>query len=271
VTASRQELPLGVITERVVSGTSMALFIPARRCASLGALALFLCSPVFAQDGIELLHRMQQALGGADKIASVRDLDELVHAQTWHEDGSARGDVRKRTRWISPSCLRLDQVGQDNNTYVLYFYGSSGWEIVPDKSGVVELTGDELKFAEQYLQDLNFTFWLADREPQYLITSPMPNVVPIVEKRDLQNAQDIALDPTSWLPVTQTLRKKETQFKEWELIEGIRYPRVTTMIVDGQKRATITVDWIKLNSGLDRRQLSAKPHDLKPNLGLDAR
>jgi hypothetical protein len=131
----------------------------------VGALVFLLCSSLRAQDGIELLHRMQQALGGADKIASVRDLDELVHAQTWREDGSARGAVHKRTRWISPSYLRLDQVGGDSNTYVLYFDGSSGWEIVPDKSGVVVLAGDELKFAEQYLQNLKFKLWLADRDP----------------------------------------------------------------------------------------------------------
>jgi hypothetical protein len=248
----------------------MVLFLPPRACATVGALALLLCSSLRAQDGIELLHRMQQALGGADKIASVRDLDDLVHAQTWHEDGSARGDVRKRTRWISPNCLRLDQVGKDNNTYVLYFDGSSGWEVVPDKSGVVELTGDELKFAKQYLQGLKFKFWLADREPQYLITSPMPNVVRIVDKRDLQNAQDIALDPSSWLPIKQTTGNSETQFREWGFVEGVRYPRVSVLFIDGQKRATITVDRIKLDGGLDKRELSAKPHDLKPNLGLDA-
>src|SRR6516225_7383348 len=79
------------IMQRVVTNSTMAISIPSGWCVSLGAVALFLCSPVFAQDGTELLHRMQQALGGADKIASIRDVDELVHAQTWHEDGSIRG------------------------------------------------------------------------------------------------------------------------------------------------------------------------------------
>ena len=252
-----------------VSVDANPLTVLRRWCVAVGALTLFLCSSSRAQDGTELLHRMQQALGGADKIASIRDLDELVHAQTWHEDGSKRGDVRKRTRWISPTCLRLDQVGGDNNTYVLYFDGSSGWEIVPGKSGFVELSGDETKFAEHYLQHIDFKFWLADRDPQYLITSPLPNVVRITDKRDLQNTQDIALDPSSWLPIKQSSGNQETQFTEWGFAEGVRYPRVTTMITDGQKRATITVDWIKLNGGLEKKELSGKPHDLKPNLGLD--
>jgi hypothetical protein len=232
----------------------------------VGALVFLLCSSLRAQDGIELLHRMQQALGGADKIGSVRDLDELVHAQTWREDGSVRGEVHKRTRWISPSCLRLDQVGGDNNTYVLYFDGSSGWEIVPDKSGVVVLAGDELKFAEQYLQNLKFKLWLADRDPQNLITSPMPNVVRIMNKKNLQNAMDITLDASSWLPTKQTVQNNDTEFKEWKTVEGIRYPNVIVLLRDGQKRATITVDQVRLDTGLDQRELSAKPPDSKPVL-----
>ena len=253
----------------MVSNQNVVLTFRRCWCVAAGALTLFVCSSACAQDGTELLHRMQQALGGADKIASIRDLDESVHAQTWHEDGSARGDVIKRTRWISPTYLRLDQVGKDNNTYVLYFDGSSGWEIVPGKSGAVELNGDELKFAEGYLQHIDFKFWLADRDPQYLITSPLPNVVRITDKRDLQNIQDIVLDPSSWLPIKQSSGKQETQFKEWGFVEGVRYPRVTALVIGSQKRATITVDRIKLNGGLDKRELSAKPRDLKPNLGVD--
>jgi hypothetical protein len=241
-----------------------------RWCKVLGALSLFVCSSASAQDGTALFHRMQQALGGAEKIASIHDVDELVHAQTWHEDGSARGDVRKRTRWINPNYLRLDQVGSDNNTYVLYFDGSSGWEIVPDKSGAVELTGDELKFAQRYVQDLNFKFWLADRDPQYVVTSPAPNVIRLQDKRDSQNVQDITLDPSSGLPTKRTVGNKTTQFEEWGVAEGVRYPRVSVLFIDNQKRATITVDRIKLNGGLDKSEISAKPRDLKPTLGGDA-
>jgi outer membrane lipoprotein-sorting protein len=248
----------------------MAIALLRRSCGVLGTVVLSVCSSASAQDGTALLHRMQQALGGADKIASVRDVDELVRAQTWHEDGSARGDVRKRTRWINPNCLRLDQVGSDNNTYVLYFDGSSGWEIVPDKSGVVELTDDERKFAQRYLQDLNFKFWLADRDPEYGITSPAPNVIRLQDKRDSQNVQDVTLDPSSGLPTKKTVGNKTTQFDEWGVAAGVRYPRVSVLFIDNQKRATITVDRIKLNGGLNKNEISARPRDLKPNLGVDA-
>lgn len=60
-----------------------------------------------------------------------------------------------------------------------------------------------------------------------------------------------------------------TQFKEWGFVEGVRYPRVTALVMNSQRRATITIERIKLNEGLDKRELSSKPRDLKPDLGVD--
>jgi hypothetical protein len=100
-----------------------------------------------AQDGLQLLHKMQTALGGSERIAAIHDYEESVRAQTWNNEGKLNGEVRKRTRWITPHYLRLDQTGPDD-TYVLYFDGESGWEILPDKS-VLALVGDELKFAQK--------------------------------------------------------------------------------------------------------------------------
>jgi hypothetical protein len=55
---------------------------------------------------------MQAALGGEDQIAAVRDFEELVLAESWNGNtGQSMGEVRKRTRWIRPNYLRIDQVG----------------------------------------------------------------------------------------------------------------------------------------------------------------
>src|SRR5256885_16661460 len=86
---------------------------------------------------LQLLHRMQAALGGADRIAAIRDYEEIIYGRTWNPDGSPLGEVRKRTRWIQqPNVLRLDQSGV-RDTYVLYLDGTTGtgWEILPDVTG----------------------------------------------------------------------------------------------------------------------------------------
>src|SRR2546430_9904152 len=77
--------------------------------------------------------------------------------------------------------LRLDQVGP-GDTYVLFFDGTSGWEILPDKT-VADLTGGELQFAQDYLRGLN-SEWLADRDAQNVFASPAPNVITITTKND---------------------------------------------------------------------------------------
>ncbi|MGA2740366.1 MAG: hypothetical protein ABSG65_23390 [Bryobacteraceae bacterium] len=79
----------------------------------------------FGQDGPALLHKMQQVLGGAGRIDKIRDFDQIVRARTWDRKGNPIGEVRKRTRWIKPNLLRLDQVGP-GDTYALYFDGVSG-------------------------------------------------------------------------------------------------------------------------------------------------
>lgn len=136
----------------------------------------------FGQDGQALLHKMQRALGGAGQIEKIRDFEQLVRAETWDRQGRPIGQVRKRTRWIKPNYLRLDQVGP-GDTYALYFDGTSGWEILPGKRQVVDLAGGELQFAKRYLSGFALNIWLADRNPEYEISSPARNVVGISTRK----------------------------------------------------------------------------------------
>ena len=83
---------------------------------------------------------MQSALGGAQNIVAIRDFDEIFRAETWDRDGRSLGIVRKRVRWIKPNYLRIDQSGP-YDTYVLFFDGSGGWEIIdlegPSRRGLL--------------------------------------------------------------------------------------------------------------------------------------
>lgn len=161
-------------------------------------------------EGLQLLHHMQTALGGVEKIAAIHDYEETVQAKTWNGNGTVLGEVRKRTRWMrSPNVLRLDQIGP-RDTYILYFDGSSssGWEILPDLTSPdplktsgksIDLFGGELKFAKNYLSGFQFNLWLADRTPGYKVTSPAANVLRIEHDGD---ATDFKLDPATWLPIS---------------------------------------------------------------------
>jgi hypothetical protein len=245
-----------------------AIFIRMRTC-----IGLFWAAAAFGQDGLALLHKMQQALGGANRIERIRDFDQLVRAQTWNRQGNPIGEVRKRTRWIKPNHLRLDQVGP-GDTYALYFDGTSGWEILPGKH-LADLAGGELEFAQKYLSGFELNIWLADRNRDYEVTSPAANVVRVSARKIANSRTDITLDPVSWLPVKQASisladpahpTTSENQFKEWMTVHGIRFPRRVWILHDGVRLADITTEEIKLNGLFREADLATKPSDLNPVL-----
>jgi len=92
---------------------------PARVFVFLCLVVFLFSSAVSGQDALQLFHKMQTALGGAEKIGAIRDFEESVRADAWYGDGRTLGEVHKRTRWIRPNYLRLDQVAP-GDTYVLF-------------------------------------------------------------------------------------------------------------------------------------------------------
>ncbi|MBV9437228.1 MAG: hypothetical protein JOZ44_14315 [Acidobacteria bacterium] len=239
--------------------------------SSLIALLLFSSLSGFPEDALHLFRKMQAALGGADKIASIQDFEEIVRADAWHDDGRPMGVVRKRVRFIRPSYLRIDQVGSED-TYVLYFNGSSGWEILPD-GRVADLAGEELRFAEHYVWGFDLNLWLADRNPRSAITSPVPNVIAITDRENASMKEEFALDVSSFLPAkvgsfsaadSTHPASRETRLESWHTFAGVKFPQRTSSFHNGIKVTTITVELTKVNQGLKPAGLSAKPADLKP-------
>jgi len=234
-------------------------------------------------EGIQLLHKMQTALGGADKIAAIRDYQETIRGDTWNPDGSPLGHVRKRTRWIrSFNVVRLDQIGP-RDTYVLYFDGRSrtGWEILPDLTGAdpmrttgkaIDLVGGELTFAKNYLTGFEINMWLADRMLGYTVTSPAPNVVRIVHDG---NANDFTLDSATGIPLkTNGVSlanpdrpvQSEMRYEAWTQVAGVRFPTKRANYHNGLKLGAITDAVIQVNISLTPQALAAKPANLAPDI-----
>src|SRR5262245_33868127 len=249
------------------------------RPAALLASILISASLLFAAsastpDGLALVHKMQDALGGAEKIAAIRDFEQQVRATAWNGNtGQKMGEVVKRTRWIRPNLLRADQVGP-GSTYVLFCDGTTGWEVLPGATAAVALEGGELTFAQTYVRTFRLRIWLADRDPAWTITSPSANVVRVADGR-ITDQQDLTLDPASFLPVrttTVTLSDpahpvpSEEVVREWETVSGVRFLKKWSVSRQGKLVADAVVETTLLNGGLNRTQLEARPADGKPVL-----
>lgn len=236
------------------------------------------------QEGLALLQRMQDALGGKQKIAAVRDMDETIRAEAWDARGGALGEVRKRTRWIqNPSTLRLDQIGP-RGTYVLYFDGTSGsgWEILPDLKSPdvyrtigkpVALTGGELEFARRYLSGFELNLWLADSRG-YRVTSPQRNILSIQHNG---TTTVLTLDPATSLPIKSTGISladpdqpvpAEMRYEAWKEVSGVRFPTRRINYLRGMRRGEVTTSVITVNVGLRPQDLAAKPVVFTPEIAL---
>jgi len=99
----------------------------------------------FPQDAIQLFRKMQEALGGADRIAGIHDFEEAVRADAWRGPSArcARGPAgsgpifspagpSRPGRHLRPLLQRRFRVGNTAKT-------------------VADLAGGELKFAQHYL------------------------------------------------------------------------------------------------------------------------
>ncbi len=239
--------------------------------------------PQSTRDGHRLLHELQEALGGAKHIAAVRDFEETIRAEAWDASGSSLGEVRKRTRWMrNPNVLRLDQIGP-RGTYVLYFDGGtgSGWEILPDlrsrdrfrTTGVpVALAGGELEFARRYLSGFELDLWLADQLRGYTATSPRPHVLRIEHD---STATDLTLDPVTSLPLKSAGVSladpdhpvpSDMHYDGWRVVSGVRFPMHRVNYHSGVKRGEVTTGTIRVNTGLRRQELAAKPANSAPDI-----
>jgi hypothetical protein len=264
-------------------GRGRAVLVVAAVLAACASASLSSQTSRSTLGGLLLLQKLQDALGGATRLASVGDYQEVIRAQAWDSAGNALGEVRKRTRWIkTPNVIRLDQRGP-RGTYVLFFdrESSAGWEIPPQLSGpdpyqttgkVIALADGELRFAKAYLAGFELNQWLADRRPGYAVTSPNSGVLRIEHDG---TATDFTLDPATNLPVKSAGISladparpvpSEMRYTAWKVVAAIRFPTRRANYLSGLRRGEVTTEDIRINVGLKVRDLAAKPTNFAPDL-----
>jgi hypothetical protein len=207
--------------------------------------------------GVQLLQAAQKAMGGADKLAAVKDTTqtaEIVMAEPFEHI-----KVAQSSRYIAPNEIRQEQVHSKGTTTV-YSDGKSGW--IGTKKGSTPLNGDGIATARGVLFRQLCTLMLSDRDRSRKVTAVGPNTVEI-SGSDAQKVK-VEFDPKTGLPLRLSYAlssngveaaRTET-LSDWRDVNGVRLPFHSVQVDSGKKMLELNVSSYKVNSGLKPTELS---------------
>jgi zinc protease len=217
--------------------------------------------PEDAAKATQLLQRAQQAVGGAEKLAAVKDMLEVADL---HMDASSGGVTLKRTdRWLAPSELRED-TQLPFGTVSIYGDGKTGWIASPQ--GQEPLPPAQVKPVQDKLLRLFFRMLLSDRLPGRTVNWMGEGALEISDGQG--SSVRLFVDEKTGMPTKveygsaamngppSTIDEVYDGFAE---VDGIKIPNRISIIQNGRKYADVLVESIQLNTGLKSADLSKKP------------
>lgn len=208
--------------------------------------------------GKPLLDRAVKAMGGAEKLAAVKDVTMVAEMAM---QGGPMGDmkIKQTNHWLAPGILRQDQV-LPMGTIIAYYDGKSGWLALPPPQGVIPMPAPVVAQARGEL----FRQWVS------LMQSGSATAVDAnaVEIADGASKVRVEFDAATGLPLRQIYSEtdmrgtpsevKET-FSDWRDVAGVKLPFKVQIEQGGKPQGMVTVSDIKINTGLDPAELSKKP------------
>jgi len=211
--------------------------------------------------GKKLLERVQQAAGGADKLAAIQDVTETVEVSMAAMPPNLK--IHQLNLWIAPSQFRQESQLPFGKV-IVYSDGKSGWISTPQGQG--PLPEAEMKQVRDELFRKYFRLLLSDRDPDRTVNSPADGVLEISDREG--RSVKLLVDAQTGLPAKEVYREAgpmgppasmEEVFDAFEDAGGIQAPMSITVNRDGARYATLSITEYKVNSGIKPEDISKKP------------
>ena len=214
-------------------------------------------SPDAAERGRQLVARAQQASGGADKIAAIRDATrvEVLNLSVLAGGGGSQVITQQ---WIAPNELREET---NISRAAAYTNGTGGW--IGDASGSSPLTG---ALYEHMMGEL-FKFYprllMGSRIPGRTLQASDGDTLEILEgSRTARVVFDESGLPAELIyevpSTTGTPIAVEEIFEDFRAVSGVKMPFRVRILHNGQAAAVVTVQSLKVNSGLRAEDLTKR-------------
>jgi hypothetical protein len=212
--------------------------------------------PASLQKGKELLQHVQQALGGADKLAGVKDL--VYHGEAGIETPGATMKVKQANSYLAPSSLRQD-IELPFAKQSVYSNGTTGWLVTPQ--GPMGMTPPVLKQIHGEVFRQIPPLIMSDRDADRAINYVGDATIEISAK-DGESVR-ISVDEKTFLPLKISYQGSQGPvdqlYSDWRDVNGVRLPFQWTIMQGDKKFASVTVAEYKVNSGLTQEEISKKP------------
>lgn len=206
----------------------------------------------------ELLRRAQQASGGAEKLAGVKDF-----AQSASYAVRAGGTETQTDRWISPSHLRQDAHSSSAGTLVRYTDGTNGW--LSNGRASTALTGAAARDAKAEVLRFYISLLLSDRAADRRLMALDEQTVEVAQG---DAAARLVFDPQTGLPAKllyelafdkQRVMFVEEAYSDFREVDGIKLPFAIQVNRNGVKYSDGVISEYKFNQGLKVEVLQRRP------------
>ncbi len=217
--------------------------------------------PGSLERGKQILARMQQALGGAEKLAAVKDYTVVRDVRFAAAAGG--NDIVETEKWMAPGNVREESESATTRN-ALYCDGKSGW--VSRGRSTAALRGPQLKSAQDDVFRSFFTLMLSDRAAGRSVNALDTDLIEITTAEG--QAVQVTINPETGLPFdfsyqvvgtsgpAAVIREIVTKYGD---VGGVKAPFEVSTKQNGMDYTTSVVKSFQVNTGLVLADLERRP------------
>ena len=214
--------------------------------------------------GKQILMKAQAAVGGADRLAFVRDYSMVAYYQIDPAVPSLGGTrITQTDRWVAPTTFRQDST-LPSGRVAAYTDGKIGWISTPQGWG--SLAGSQRMQVFGDLFRVYFRILLSDRLEDRTVNAIDDTTVQISDATG--QFASVEFDPQTWIPrrvsydtpqVAGPAIYCEDVYEDFRDLGGIKVPFKITINQGGHRFSDVVVNEFRINTGIKPVDLAKRP------------